>query len=489
MDETIVYLEGEVGWDIIPQEVARSLTQASGPVVVELNSGGGYVTDGVAIVNLIRNYNKGETTAHISYAASMMTQIALACDKVGIYDNGIFMIHNVQGGVYGDHNDQMKQAEMQKRMSTMLAQLYVTKTGKSLAEITKMMDETTFLFGQEAVDAGFADFIIETNQAKNKVAAIATAKELFAKGLEARKEEALSVAMLERSLVACASGCNVTAGATTFKDYPMVDETWDSSAAVQRVRTFMGIEDAPTASYKNAFFWYDSEAPENFGSYKLPFLDVVDGKLVANKKAVDSANGAMSGARGGVKIPEKDRSKVQSHIDKYIKKWDDTQTTSGASPTVITDNKSKTNQGAEMAAKDSLLGKIQAKLGINVDKNDDDTVAELELTLKASHDALEAANAALATKTEAMDALSMKLAEAEKFKAETELRLLEAKQIGVDIGVAIEMMNAASQEEASKIAIKAKESNGGTPQGEGGLNPEVSGLKAYAEKIKGSVKP
>lgn len=371
MDETTVYLDGVVGWDITPQDVAQSLSEASGSMILELNSGGGYVTDGVAIVNLIRNYIKGDTTAHISYAASMMTQIALACKKVAIYDNGIFMIHNVQGGVYGDHNDQIKQAEIQKRMSAMLAQLYVQKTGKSLAEITKLMDESTYFFGQEAVDAGFADYVIETNQTKDKVSAIATAKELFFKGLEARQEEALSVAMLERSLAACSGGCNITPG---------------------------------------------------------------------------------------------------------------------ASPTAVKSNKSKTNQGAEMAAKDSFLGKLQGMLGINLDKSDDATLAELETTLKASHDALEVANAALATKTEAMDALSIKLAEAEKFKAETELRLLEAKQTGVDITTAIAMVNATSTEESSKLALESKQSHGGTPQGESNI-PEVSGLKAYAEKIKGSVKP
>ena len=355
MDET-VYLDGIVGWDIVPQGVNETLAKATGSIAFELNSGGGYITDGVAIVNSIRNYTKGKTVANVSFAASMMTQIALACDEVAIYDNGIFMIHNAQGAVYGDHNDLIAQADLQKRMSDMLADQYVKKTGMTLEAVQALMDAETYYFGQEAVDAGFADMLIVTDCTKTKTSAIAEFKLMLDKGLEARKEEGLSAAMLKRSLDSC-SGASCTVA-------------------------------------------------------------------------------------------------------------------TGASPTVTIDNKSKINQGAEMAATDSFLGKLQARLGINVGKTDDQTLSELEETLVASNSALEVANTALATKTEAMDALSMKLAEADTFKAEIGIRLLEAKQSGVSMDVAIAMVNATSSEEASQLAIQSKQSNGGTPQGENQPNLE-----------------
>lgn len=113
---------------------------------------------------------------------------------------------------------------------------------------------------------------------------------------------------------------NIFAGATTFKNYPVVDKPWNSTAAIKRVRQKTGSTEKPSASYRNAFFWFDAKDAENFGAYKLPFVDVVDGKLVAIRRGVFAANGAMKGARGGVKIPDADKGAVQAHIDKYIKK-------------------------------------------------------------------------------------------------------------------------------------------------------------------------
>jgi ATP-dependent protease ClpP protease subunit len=113
----------------------------------------------------------------------------------------------------------------------------------------------------------------------------------------------------------------IEAGATpSFQNLPIVDKPWDAGAAAKRVKQKTGSSEKPSASYKNAFFWYDSAEADKFGSYKLPFVDVVDGRLVAVRRGVFAANGAMKGARGGVQIPSADRSKVQSHIDKYIKK-------------------------------------------------------------------------------------------------------------------------------------------------------------------------
>jgi len=114
----------------------------------------------------------------------------------------------------------------------------------------------------------------------------------------------------------------IDAGPTQFKDFPIEDRTWDSAAAIQRVRNFVGATDAPNERYRQAFFWYDANNSENFGAYKLPFVDIVNGRMVAIWKGVTSADGAMSGARGQrVQIPAADRPRVQAHIDRYKEKW------------------------------------------------------------------------------------------------------------------------------------------------------------------------
>lgn len=208
---TKINLHGVVGWDIDAESFANTIDSLSGDIELDLNSGGGFVTDGVSILNKVRSYDRGVITANVSYAASMMTQIALACDKVKVYDNAIFMIHNVQNVVVGDHNDMREAADLQERMSNMLAQLYVKKTGKSLDEIKQMMDDETYLFGTEIQDMGFADEVIDTDKEKDKVSAMVFAGYLNDKAYEAMKKEKLSLSDMQQNFKNCVGNCNLAA--------------------------------------------------------------------------------------------------------------------------------------------------------------------------------------------------------------------------------------------------------------------------------------
>jgi len=108
-------------------------------------------------------------------------------------------------------------------------------------------------------------------------------------------------------------------GASGSTALPIADRerAWDAQAAAAGIRRATGSEDAPSSSYKDGFFWYDSNAPDEFGSYKLPFAAEVDGELVAIPRGVFAAAAAVQGARGGVDIPDGDRASVRSKIDRY----------------------------------------------------------------------------------------------------------------------------------------------------------------------------
>lgn len=321
----IINLHGIVGVHISAKDFNDELDNSTGDLLLDLNSGGGYITEGVSILNKMRSYDRGKITARVSYAASMMTQIALAADEVQVYDNSIFMIHNALGVAMGDYREMEKRKNMLKSMSNMLSQAYVKKTGKTRNQILKMMDDETYLYGNEIVKEGFADTLLEdvgTDENKTKDEAIAYAHIQMEEVGKALKDENLTL----EQLTACVGDCTLlqdVAGPTTFKDLPMVDRPWDGDAAVKRVRSFLNAQEKPNNRYKQAFFWYNTEEPENFGAYKLPFVDIVDDQMVANIRGVNAANGAMSGARGQrVQIPDSDRSRVQSHIDRYRDKWE-----------------------------------------------------------------------------------------------------------------------------------------------------------------------
>lgn len=107
-------------------------------------------------------------------------------------------------------------------------------------------------------------------------------------------------------------------GATSFKDFPLADRgtTWSKAEALKRVREKTGSTESPSASYRNAFFWFDNENTDNFGAYKFPFVDVINGQLRAVPRAIFNAAARLNQAD----IPTADRTKVASHINKYYDK-------------------------------------------------------------------------------------------------------------------------------------------------------------------------
>jgi len=172
-----ITISGIIGWDSTPDQLRQDLAAANGDdVEFVVSSPGGFVGDGLEMFNLIRNY-AGKTVARLSgYAMSMASYLPLAADRIVAEDNAIFMIHNVRGGVFGDHNDILKYGEMTAAMSRMLARAYAKHTGKSLDEIQAMMDKETYLFGQDMVDYGFVHEIISTDEDSDRETACTTAR-------------------------------------------------------------------------------------------------------------------------------------------------------------------------------------------------------------------------------------------------------------------------------------------------------------------------
>lgn len=112
--------------------------------------------------------------------------------------------------------------------------------------------------------------------------------------------------------------------AVPFQDLPLAsrDLAWNSDAALTRVKEKLDSTDEPSNDYRKAFLWFDEQNEEEFGAYKLPIADVIDGTLTAVPRAIFAAAAAMSGARGGVDIPEGDRAAVIANINRYYKKMD-----------------------------------------------------------------------------------------------------------------------------------------------------------------------
>lgn len=203
-----IIINGEIGWDVTTQGVRAELDAAAGDDLdIQIASPGGYVSTGLAIFNLFRDYKREHPGAQIvatikGVAASMATYLAVnpAFDLVAAEDNAVFMIHNAWGGVVGDYREVGKMAEILDGVTQIIGKAYTAKTGTALDEIRDMMDDETWLFGEEIKEAGFVDEIIKSSDADtDKPAALAQAKVKFnemAAKLAAKRDDMQQIAAL-----------------------------------------------------------------------------------------------------------------------------------------------------------------------------------------------------------------------------------------------------------------------------------------------------
>lgn len=115
--------------------------------------------------------------------------------------------------------------------------------------------------------------------------------------------------------------------AVPFQDLPLgPDRPFKADEATKRLREWASSDGSGDKGkidwhqFRRGFFWYDPENQTNLGGFKLPFADVINGKLNAMPKGVEAAGAVLQGGRGGVNIPEQDREPVKANVAKYYKK-------------------------------------------------------------------------------------------------------------------------------------------------------------------------
>lgn len=164
--ERILELNGtiaEESWfddDVTPAMFKAELFNGSGPVTIWLNSPGGDCIAASQIYAMLMDY-KGEVTVKIDgIAASAASVIAMAGTKVLMEPTALMMIHNPATAAFGDHADMEKAIEMLNEVKESIINAYEIRTNLSHAQLSHMMDDTTWMNAKKAIELGFADAIL-----------------------------------------------------------------------------------------------------------------------------------------------------------------------------------------------------------------------------------------------------------------------------------------------------------------------------------------
>ncbi len=173
-----IVISGEIGWEVTAKDIREQFAEIDPEEELDivLSSPGGSVFQGIEISNMIREH-KGKTTLTIaSLAASMGSHIAESADVVRVHDDSTFMLHNPWMFTVGDFIALEKDAKLMKSLANMTSTAYAKKSNRPKSEIQPLMNDETWLFGEEIIEAGFADELIESENPEEKDDAVAFAK-------------------------------------------------------------------------------------------------------------------------------------------------------------------------------------------------------------------------------------------------------------------------------------------------------------------------
>lgn len=171
VNERVLFLNGtiaEESWfddDVTPELFREELNAGQGDITVWINSPGGDCVAAAQIYNMLMDYKGGVTVKIDGIAASAASVIAMAGTKVFMSPVSMMMIHNPATIAWGDTAEMQKAIAMLSEVKESIMNAYEIKTGMSRTKISHLMDAETWMDAHKAVELGFADGILQRQEA------------------------------------------------------------------------------------------------------------------------------------------------------------------------------------------------------------------------------------------------------------------------------------------------------------------------------------
>jgi ATP-dependent protease ClpP protease subunit len=167
VSELMIY--GEIGWECTATDVVRQVQDSDGDLLVRVNSPGGDVYDGLAIMNALRAHDGTVTAVVEGLAASAASFIVVGgADRVILRPTAELMIHDAMSFVGGNAEEMKTAITDLERISDNLAGIYADRAGGDPDEWRDRMRAETWFSAQEAVDAGLADVVEDGRSAETE---------------------------------------------------------------------------------------------------------------------------------------------------------------------------------------------------------------------------------------------------------------------------------------------------------------------------------
>ncbi|MBR5389462.1 ATP-dependent Clp protease proteolytic subunit [Candidatus Saccharibacteria bacterium] len=167
LNDRIIFLGEDVNAHTANLIVAQLLFLAhedpKKPIKLYINSPGGSVYDGLAIIDTMNFVEPDVETIGIGLQASMGAMLLSAGAKGHRYclPNARIMIHQPSSGTEGKITDQEIMLREGIYLKKRLAEIFAKNTGRKLEQVEKDMDRDHWMSAEEALDYGIIDKIIK----------------------------------------------------------------------------------------------------------------------------------------------------------------------------------------------------------------------------------------------------------------------------------------------------------------------------------------
>ncbi len=166
LKENIIFIGGEIHDEVANLIIAQLLflqsEDSKKDISIYINSGGGSVTAGLAIIDAMNHIKNNVSTVCIGMAASMAA-IILSCGQKGkrfALPNSEIMIHQPLGGARGQASDIEITAKHILKIKEKINKMLAQNSGQSLKQIEKDVDRDFFMSADEAKKYGLIDKVL-----------------------------------------------------------------------------------------------------------------------------------------------------------------------------------------------------------------------------------------------------------------------------------------------------------------------------------------
>jgi ATP-dependent Clp protease protease subunit len=172
MRDRVILLEGEVHDQMANLIVAQLLfleSEGSQDIYMYINSPGGSVTAGLAILDTMKFIKPDVHTIVMGHACSMGSLLASSGTKGkrAILPNARHMIHQVSSGTRGTAIDMKIALTETLRLNKTLTEIYVDNTGKTYEQLEKDMSRDFYMDAHECIEYGLVDKILTKREIPN----------------------------------------------------------------------------------------------------------------------------------------------------------------------------------------------------------------------------------------------------------------------------------------------------------------------------------